>query len=380
MEFRAIPASVEEENKDAWYGGSDNLAENCEKMLNSAAWQNANTSTYDGLIKRFELMEAAGLPRMHVISSKKLISLGRIPRYEENMTEDAIDVVKKHGPGKGQLGGLSKTLIGFLSHRWIRPNWNENLQRDVPWGSPERAEADKSGCGDPDDSSHSKARAVGEWTKWFEVALKQANYAGGPLYGYGFNLLYNLDDLEMYLWIDWACVDQLNPSQKGKYMKALPAYVAISHYLASYWCTTDYKGEAMQYDNRAWCEVERMNAYSFMTTGNYVMIIPKDFKFQGQSKAHKKIVPVPDPAATAAKPGGITNPMDISVIEGLRNIASRSSAFTCIRNCIVVSTTSWSMCICGNICCLLQCFGFLPYRESRDTRPGKGTQIALTPC
>jgi hypothetical protein len=75
-----------------------------------------------------------------------------------------------------------------------------------------------------------------EWTKWFKASIQTSNiYAG--------NLSYS-EDIEILFWIDWPCVNQLNP---GPDMGALPAFVSISHVVACYWND--------EYASRAWCQV-----------------------------------------------------------------------------------------------------------------------------
>ena len=53
-------------------------------------------------------------------------------------------------------------MILFYSHRWTRPNWSEDLGKDLPWASAERQLAMGEGkrFGDPDDAARSKAKAL----------------------------------------------------------------------------------------------------------------------------------------------------------------------------------------------------------------------------
>ena len=110
----------------------------------------------------------------------------------------------------------------------MRPNWCEELGKDLAWGTPERQHAMKDGkiFGDPDDAEHSKAKALIEYGKWFKRACKGL---GGLEQTSGIT---EADDSELFWWIDWACTDQENP---GPDMAALPAYAAACQGIAAAW-------------------------------------------------------------------------------------------------------------------------------------------------
>eukprot|EP00964_Phaeocystis_antarctica_P069316 scaffold42098_cov59-Phaeocystis_antarctica.AAC.1 len=115
----------------------------------------------------------AGLKPMRVVAHSKLTKLGRIPRSHEGHQEDAIEAVRRCGAdGFNQ----PKAVILFYSHRWIRPNWSEDLGKDLPWASAERQKAMREGkrFGDPDDAARSKAKALIAYGDWFKRA-KLAN-------------------------------------------------------------------------------------------------------------------------------------------------------------------------------------------------------------
>jgi len=217
-----------------WYESGASAGELCEKLLASKEWQSVHTASYNGLVRRLELMAQIGLPKMRVISADTIEKLGRIPRSNEKYAEDALEVVLKNGK---DLFNSPNTVIVFFSHRWLRPNWCKELLRDLAWGSPERSDADIRGftVGDVDDEHNSKAKSLIEWSKWMKYFRNkmEGTFDGLTL------------EMKVYFWIDWPCVDQLNP---GPDMAALPAYVSISHLIAAAW-TDEYAG-------RAWCQVK----------------------------------------------------------------------------------------------------------------------------
>ena len=53
------------------------LGTKCERLLSSAAWHKAHTSTQKGLLRRLQMLKAAGLPAMRLVSNSKLKALGR---------------------------------------------------------------------------------------------------------------------------------------------------------------------------------------------------------------------------------------------------------------------------------------------------------------
>jgi hypothetical protein len=135
---------------DDWYGTGADMDERCRALLNSPEWQRANPLTYEGLVKRLEMIEKVGLLRMRVIAASKIGELGLIPRSNEDHQVDALEVVKRCG--KDAINNKPKTLIAFFPHRWKRPKFCETLEKDVAWGSPERQAAEAAGypVGDPD--------------------------------------------------------------------------------------------------------------------------------------------------------------------------------------------------------------------------------------
>ena len=65
------------------------------------------------------------------------------------------------------------------------------------------------------------AKALAEYAVWF----KRERVEGRALEGSIADVT-NSDDMEVYYWIDFACVDQTSP---GADMAALPAYAAACH-------------------------------------------------------------------------------------------------------------------------------------------------------
>ena len=143
------------------------LGESCERLLASSAWNRAHTVTQKGLLKRLQMITDAGLSPMRVVAHSRLAELGRIPRSHEGHQEDATEAVRRCG---ADMFNSPKAVILFYSHRWIRPNWSEDLGKDLPWASAERQLAMGEGkrFGDPDDAARSKAKALIAYGDWFK--------------------------------------------------------------------------------------------------------------------------------------------------------------------------------------------------------------------
>ena len=333
------------------------LGNACEELLASKAWQRSHPETYSGLKLRLQLLEEAGLPRMRVVPNTKLEELGRIPRSNEGHQVDALEAVKKLG--KVPVEGNPRAVILFYSHRWARPNWCEALGKDLPWGSEERNAAMARGevFGDPDDADHTKATALIEYAKWFERARRKFSGLNNETKPKGIS---HAKKIEIFWWIDWACTNQDDP---GPDMAALPAYAATCAGIVAAWNDV--------YKDRAWCQVELLMAYAFMTTGNKVWVVPPAFKNGATWPIRVEVerVVVADPAK-----GLLTNTGDRPVIESLTNVASGSTAFTCLNNFINNSTRNVGNGIFLNVCCCCQCFGLLAAMDARDVRPGDAGQ------
>ena len=181
------------------------LGESCERLLASSAWNRAHTSTHQGLLKRLQMITDAGLNPVRVVAHSRLTELGRIPRSHEGHQEDASVAVRRCGAS--DVTNRPKAVIFFYSHRWIRPNWSEDLGKDLPWASAERQLAMREGkrFGDPDDAARSKAKALIAYGDW----LKRYQLGDGLTDGFA-DITYD-DNLEIFWWIDWASTDQDAP-------------------------------------------------------------------------------------------------------------------------------------------------------------------------
>ena len=161
----------------------------------------------------------------------------------------------------------------FCSHCWERPNWSEELSKDLPWESPERQTAMAQGTvfGDPDDADHSKAKALIEYAKWFkractlDVAIGVGEYveAVTSTVAMATSGLSSAPDIEIFWWIDWCCANQDDPRMD---IAALPAFAASCAGIVAVWNGV--------YQERAWCQLELLVAYAFMTTGTTVWVVP----------------------------------------------------------------------------------------------------------
>ena len=160
------------------------LGERCERLLASSAWNKAHTTTHEGLLERLQMIPDAGLNPMRVVAHRTLKELGRIPRSHEGHQEDAIAAVRRCG---ADGGNRPKAVLLFYSHRWKRPNWSEDLGKDLPWASAERQQAMREGkrFGDPDDAARSKAKALiayGDWLKRCRLAMAGDGLKSGGLW------------------------------------------------------------------------------------------------------------------------------------------------------------------------------------------------------
>ena len=317
-----------------------------------------------------------------MLSNRKLKELGRIPRSHEGHQEDAHEAVERCVPSNVDFNNHPNAVILFYSHRWARGNWCEELQKELPWGSAEYAEAVAEGnlVGDPDDAAHSKAKALGAYGDWFKEGLLN----GTPFNPKGtFPTEVTLDlpvhrDLEIFWWIDWCCTDQdkllpkASANEPGRDARpdiaALPAYAAVSAGIVAAWTP--------EYPSRPWCRAEMLLAFAFMTKGNVVMVVPEGFDGSSVPEMDKVWLKLADPRETV---GMLTNPNDRPVIASLTGVAERSTAFSCWRVCVKQSTTSvWASCV-FNVCFCGQCCGLLAYGLSRPVRPGKSLMLAMVP-
>ena len=338
------------------------LGESCERLLGSSAWNRAHTTTHKGLLKRLQMIPDAGLNPMRVVAHSTLRELGRIPRSHEGHQEDAIAAVRRCG---ADINNNPKAVILFYSHRWKRPNWSEDLGKDLPWASAERQLAMGEGkrFGDPDDAARSKAKALiayGDWLKRYRLEGDASQLTD----------ISRNDELEIFWWIDWASTDQDAP---GPDMAALPAFAAACAGIVAAW--------SPEYASRAWCQVELLMAHAFMTTGDTVFVVPDGFagaEPQGdllfRKWTTKEEVLVADPAA-----GQLTNDNDRAVIRELTGVAERSTAFSCWRVIVKNSTQSVFICCVWNVCCCCQWCGLGALDQSRKVRPGQSIVTKVLP-
>ena len=149
-------------------------------------------------------------------------------------------------------------------------------------------------------------------------------------------------------------------------MAALPAYVSASSLLVAYW-RPDYSG-------RAWCQVELLMAFAFMTTGRFVFRLDSGFANGYQAGVKRSEVVVPDPQA-----GHLTNPDDRAIIGQLSECAQRSCTFTYCRVLRNLGATSPCAGLYYNLLCCCQCCFLLPWASVRKVRPGRSRVHLLAP-
>lgn len=158
-------------------------------------------------------------------------------------------------------------------------------------------------------------------------------------------------------------MDQDSP---GAEMAALPAYVSA--------CAEVVIFQSHDYDDRAWCQVELMMAFAFMTVGDKIFQIPPGFEHRRQRHVTFRRYALPDPLA-----GNLTNEGDRRVISELRDCASSSRAFTLRRACEGLFCTGaaraalWAVCCCGWL-------GLAAWLNARTVRVGRSVVYRLTPA
>lgn len=119
-----------------------------------------------------------------------------------------------------------------------------------------------------------------------------------------------LDDI--WFWIDYTCVDQDAPMSG---IHALPLYVSICHAIVCF--------ETLDYNERAWCRLERAVAYAFMNKGHRPFAIQPGFVNEGGQDATLKKCRIDDPMQ-----GMITDMADMKAVENISAIAQKSRQFT----------------------------------------------------
>ncbi len=109
----------------------------------------------------------------------------------------------------------------FFSHRWLRTQGMADEHR-------------------PDGVDNPKARCLAEFGRWYE------NYwaAGSGM------------QVEVFLWIDYACVDQNPGLPHDAAIAALPLYIASCQAVVT-WQTPDF-------DRRCWPMLERRSLQSYI--------------------------------------------------------------------------------------------------------------------
>jgi len=216
----------------------------------------------------------------------------------------------------------------LLSHRWLRPS--ENF---------------------PDTADNQKARTASElakWIKWFLARPEVNSFSHHP----------SESCVEVFFWVDWACMDQ-TPGATAPYIYSLPLYTGACWLFANV--------ESADYDQRAWCLVERAMAYAFMRAGVTPLAVPLGFTHQRQAFSK---VPLP---LLRPESANLTFESDRPAICLLSAAAQRSNSFAWWRfaryYCCDVLGTQWSsrlklwFCSCGVFCCGICCL--LPWYYSR---------------
>ena len=143
----------------------------------------------------------------------------------------------------------------------------------------------------PDSKENSKALALNEFTKW------RRNWS---LKNHGF-------EPEIFYWIDFACLDQLNPHDG---VPLLPLWVAC--------CERFLKIDSPEYDKRAWCRLEPLLSYVF-SFADHMNTIDLDYKCNWPLTGREEESFLMDP-----NKGKTTDPRDLLLIKELVEISKNS--------------------------------------------------------
>ena len=189
------------------------LTEEVRRVLASEQWASFGSMKPGAYAGKAKMIAEAGAPPMVLLPATQLQRLKRIPRSHE---AKALVV---------DIGSLNekKDRIFLFSHRWLQPRE-----------------------GKPDDAQHTKAHALAEFATWF-----------CDFYHVG---------RDAYFWVDFCCVDQDSPAAG---ITALPLYVAACGGVAIF--------ETPDYENRAWCRVERLLACKYQEAGGAPYVINETF-------------------------------------------------------------------------------------------------------
>lgn len=194
--------------------------------------------------------------RMFVLPAGVFLKHGRIPRSSDKLAVAVQDV-------PALLQSPPRKFVIFVSHRWLTRK-------------------------DPDDEHRTKYRRLSE-------ALRAM-----PSRWHGYSLR------DLYLWIDFACVDQDNRILKLVNIDNLPIYVACSDSV--------FKVDHAEYWGRAWCRLEQ---YILMLLGKRMLtstyyIVRENGRLEDQDRGSD----VPDPVE-----GKLTFPRDLAYIRRVKDAA-----------------------------------------------------------
>lgn len=165
-----------------------------------------------------KLANSVGGPRMKLIHSNVIASLGRIPRSSEGHARDAMELL--------DYGQYPSTEVFFFSHRWLRPNMDRSK-------------------GYPDTQNNVKAKALIEFVEWRQNWVSH-NHGFVPT---------------ILFWIDYSCFDQDN---LGPGIALLPLWTAC--------CERFLRFETPSYHERAWCRLEPLLSAKFSFADHHTVI------------------------------------------------------------------------------------------------------------
>jgi hypothetical protein len=155
---------------------------------------------------------------MRLLHSSIIDAKREIPRFDENLAEDAINCINRIG--------ASTVEIYMISHRWLRSSLSHDDSH-------------------PDTIEHIKAAALCEFTNWRRSWVKHRH-------GFDPSILY---------WIDYSCFDRGDLSNN---LAMLPLWVAC--------CERFVRYETKDYSERAWCRLEILLSKVFGFADHHLVI------------------------------------------------------------------------------------------------------------
>eukprot|EP00037_Helgoeca_nana_P020527 m.204053 g.204053 ORF g.204053 m.204053 type:complete len:283 (+) comp25300_c0_seq1:42-890(+) len=230
------------------------------ELLDSPGWQKLNSASQPvkGGVKM--KLELIDGAGLPPMHLISAVTLETLGTFPRNQDGHTKDAREVLAPG-------AHAVIMLFSHRWLDPDG-----------------------GFIDDSNGTKMLALLEFVKWYRSKYPTR---------------------ELHFWIDYCCIGW---EDRKRGIEALPAYVAAATDILCF--------ETPDYENRAWCRLERAVAYAFMFAGEIPWVIKPGFTAEDPPQpVQRRQVRLEDPMN-----GDVTVLEDKIHIAKLLEVAKRSRA------------------------------------------------------